>query len=138
MKSECISHIEKRMGTRLRNIKKANKLDGKGELNEKLIKQFTSYYGLAIRRNVNSVENMKKAIMAIYHMYSTNKNSRHEDCPPGADSWQKSQAIGESTNFNPVPLHPDVQKHIQYTKIYPRFQRCLGSHTQNESFNSTA
>ncbi|KYM81197.1 hypothetical protein ALC53_08268 [Atta colombica] len=68
---------------------------------------------LAIRRNVNSVENMKKAIMATYHMYSTNENSRHEDCPPGADSWwQKSQAIGESTNFNSAPLHPDVQKHI--------------------------
>ncbi|KYN32611.1 hypothetical protein ALC56_13092, partial [Trachymyrmex septentrionalis] len=48
--------------------------------------------GLAIRRNVNSIENMKKVIMAIYyHMCSTNENPRHEDCPPGTDSWCKWQ-----------------------------------------------
>ena len=90
VKSESIGHVEKRMDTRLRNVKKANKLDEKGKLTEKLIKQLTSYYGLAIRRNVNSVENMKKAIMTTYyHMCSTNENPRHEDCPPGADSWCK-------------------------------------------------
>jgi len=134
VKSECIGHVEKRMGTRLRNVKKVNKLGGKGKLTEKLIKQLTSYYGLAMRRNVNSIENMKKAIMATYyHMCSTNENPKHEDCPLGVDSWckwQKSQAIDE--NFHPASLPPDVQKHI--LPIYEDLskddllQRCLGDH----------
>jgi len=146
IKSECIGHVQKRMGTRLRGVKKTHKLGGKGKLTEKLIQKLTSYYGLAIRRNVNNVENMKKAIMATYyHMCSTNENPRHEDCPPGADSWckwQKAKAIGENYE-HPAPLHPDVQRHI--LPIYEDLskedllQRCLGGHTQNanESFNST-
>lgn len=31
-KSECVGHVQKRMGTRLRNIKKTNKLGGKGQV----------------------------------------------------------------------------------------------------------
>lgn len=146
IKSECIGHVEKRMGTRLRNVKKATKLGGKGKLTDALIKKLTSYYGLAIRRNINNVEDMKKAIMATYyHMCSTNENPKHEFCPPGADSWckwQKAQVI-EANFEHPTPLHPDVQKHI--LPIYEDLsqedllQRCLGGHTQNanESFNST-
>lgn len=38
-KSECIGHVEKRMGTRLRNVKKINKLGGKGKLTDALIKK---------------------------------------------------------------------------------------------------
>ncbi|KZC10036.1 hypothetical protein WN55_01787 [Dufourea novaeangliae] len=64
IKSECVIHVEKRMGSRLRNIKKTAKLGGKGKLTDALIKKLTKYYGLAIRRNFNSVEDMKKAIMA--------------------------------------------------------------------------
>lgn len=49
-KSECVNHVEKRMGTRLRNVRK-KKLEGKGKLTENLIKKLTKYYGLAIMRN---------------------------------------------------------------------------------------
>lgn len=63
-KNECIGHVEKRMGTQFRNVKKEKNLGGKGKLTDVLIKKLTKYYGLAIRRNVNSVENMKKAIKA--------------------------------------------------------------------------
>jgi len=62
IKSECVGHIEKRMGTRLRNIKKEKKLGGKGKLTNVLIQKLTKYYGLAIRRNMNSVQDMKTAI----------------------------------------------------------------------------
>ncbi|CAK9816232.1 hypothetical protein ANTPLA_LOCUS8931 [Anthophora plagiata] len=102
-----------------------------------------------IRRNVNSVANMKNAIMATYyHLCSTNENPRHELCPTGEESWctwKKAEALGTGTDTlnHPPTLHPDVQKHI-----FPIFeelsnedllQRCLGGHTQNanESFNST-
>ena len=59
-KNECVGHVQKRMGTRLRNKKKTEKLVGKNRLTEAIIKKLTLYYGLAIRRNVDSVEGMKK------------------------------------------------------------------------------
>lgn len=31
-KNECVGHVEKRMGTRLRSVKKTAKLGGKGKL----------------------------------------------------------------------------------------------------------
>ncbi|EFN64887.1 hypothetical protein EAG_02546, partial [Camponotus floridanus] len=72
-KKECIDHVQKRMGNRLRNLKKQVKgLGGKGKLTAKLIDQLTIYYGLAIRRNCDSIENMKNEIWAtLFHKIST-------------------------------------------------------------------
>lgn len=64
-KSECVGHVEKRMGSRLRNLKKTAKLGGKGKLTDALIKKLTKYYGLAIRRNAQSKDDMKKEIMVL-------------------------------------------------------------------------
>jgi len=50
IKSRCVGHVDKRMGTQLRNVKKKEKL-GKGRLTDVLIKKLTNYYGLAIRQN---------------------------------------------------------------------------------------
>ncbi|KYN27481.1 hypothetical protein ALC57_03136, partial [Trachymyrmex cornetzi] len=75
-KKECVGHVQKRMGSRLRNLVKntveetATKgktirkktLFGKGKLTAKTIDKLTIYYGLAIRRNSDSVEKMKTAI----------------------------------------------------------------------------
>ncbi|KYN00045.1 hypothetical protein ALC62_09190 [Cyphomyrmex costatus] len=146
-KSECIGHIEKRMGTRLRNVKKDKKLGGRGKLTDVLIKKITRYYGLVIRRNVNSVKDIKTAIQATFdHLTSTDTKPKHQNCPAGADSWckwRKAEAIGKAASYkHPSPLHPDVEKHI-----LPIFNdlskdelliRCLGGYTQNanESFNS--
>ncbi|CAD6210331.1 GSCOCG00012780001-RA-CDS, partial [Cotesia congregata] len=84
-KKECVGHVQKRMGTRLRELvkktteekvvkgKKTQKktLSGKGKLTSKLIDKLTVYYGLAIRRNCESVEKMKDAIWATYYHYSS-------------------------------------------------------------------
>ena len=147
IKNECIGHVQKRMGTRLRAVRKDKKLSGKGKLTEALVKKLSTYYGLAIRINVNSVENMKTAIMATYyHMISTDKNPKHDYCPAGPDSWckwKKAEALGTTPEAHPTPLHPDVQNHIlPIFKDLSRddlLERCLGGHTQNanESFNST-
>lgn len=147
VKNECIGHVQKRMGTRLRSIKKEKKLGGRGKLTEALVKKLSLYYGLAIRRNINSVEDMKKAIIATYdHMISTDDDPKHDNCPVGADSWckwKKAEALGTKPPVHPKPLHHDVQKAI--LPIYKDLsrddliERCLGGHTQNanESFNST-
>lgn len=144
-KCECVGHVQKRMGTRLRNVKKEQKIGGKGKLTDSVIKELTNYYGLAIRRNSNSVEDMEREIMATYyHKISTNDNPRHEFCPKGADSWCKyNSAQALRTSFDhPAPLHSDVAKHILplYTDLSRKdlLERCLGGYTQNsnESFNS--
>jgi len=147
VKSECVGHVQKRMGSRLRNVRKAKKLGGKDKLTETLIKKLSTYYGLVIRRNVNSAQDMKKAIMAtFYHMISTDENPRHENCPTGSDSWcqwQQATALGNAPEPHPQPLHHDVQKEL--LPIYEDLSRddlltrCLGGHNQNsnESFNST-
>lgn len=58
--SECVGHVEKRIGTILRNLRKMKKLGGRGKLTENLIKKLSTYYGLAIRRNVDRIEGKKK------------------------------------------------------------------------------
>ncbi|XP_039302928.1 uncharacterized protein LOC120357167 [Solenopsis invicta] len=96
-KKECIGHVQKRMGTRLRQTKKNHKgIGGKNKLTAKMIDKLALYYGLAIRRNFDSVKKMRDAIWAtFYHYSSSTKNPQHQLCPEGSDSWcewQKSKA----------------------------------------------
>ncbi|EFN89451.1 hypothetical protein EAI_06052, partial [Harpegnathos saltator] len=56
-------------------------------LTDVLIKNLINYYGLAIRKNVDSVVSMKKAIMAtLDHYCSTDTKPRHTNYLEGADS----------------------------------------------------
>lgn len=88
-KKECVGHVQKRMGSRLRECKKKNKhLGGKNKLTGKLVDKLSVYYGLTIRRNYNSVESMKQAIWAtFYHYSSTDNQPQHHYCPQGSESW---------------------------------------------------
>ena len=148
-KKECIDHVRKRMGTRLRNLKKNVKgLGGKGKLTGKLIDELTLYYGLAIRQNTNCVTSMKKEIFAtLYQKMSTNDKPQHKDCPKGHNSWcswQKAKALKQLSNYE---HKPPLKKEIfnVMSPIYKDLvkdellQRCLGGYTQNsnESFNSS-
>ena len=82
VKKECVGHVQTRRGTALRKLKtesgtkklEDNKtLGGKGSLTNLRIDQLQIYYGLAIRRNVGSVDGMKMAISAILkHMTASN------------------------------------------------------------------
>ncbi|GFT92844.1 uncharacterized protein TNCV_740161 [Trichonephila clavipes] len=90
-KLECVGHVQKRMGTRLRNILKMSKgiklsdgknISGHGRLTLKEVDSIQHYYGLAIRKNLSSVEDVKRAIWAIYfHKLSTEDNPQHALCP---------------------------------------------------------
>ncbi|EFN84498.1 hypothetical protein EAI_06739, partial [Harpegnathos saltator] len=84
-KKECIGHVQKRMSTRLRDLVKKTveekeikgktirkrTLSGNGKLTAKLIDKLTVYYGLAIRRNCDSVQKVKDAIWATYFHYNS-------------------------------------------------------------------
>lgn len=162
VKKECVGHVQKRMGTRLRELVKKTVVDtetkagkkikrkslsGKGKLTAKVIDKLTVYYGLAIRRNSDSVEKMKNAIWATYYHYSsTDENPQHDQCPTGADSWcewQKAAASNDLTSFKHTysPLTSDVLEAIK--PIYEDLskdallERCVGGFTQNnnESLN---
>lgn len=136
------------MGSRLRNLKKTKNLRGKGKLTDKLIKELTIFYGLAIRRNPDSVDDMYNAVWTTYyHKISTNENPQHMYCPVGSQSWckwRKNEAENILDEFNhKPPFHKDVEDAIKpiYNDLSSRelLERCLGGNTQNnnESFNST-
>ncbi|XP_015187388.1 PREDICTED: uncharacterized protein LOC107072161 isoform X3 [Polistes dominula] len=149
------------MGSRLRELVKQNAgtvekgrkkipkkvLSGKGKLTAKLIDKLTVYYGLAIRRNCESVDNMYNAIWETYYHYcSTDEKPQHEMCPGGEGSWCSwQQALATDTlssyTYDYTTLSADVAE-----VIYPIYEdlsnvklleRCVGGFTQNnnESYN---
>ena len=66
--------------SKLRKLKKeTNGLGGKGKLIAKLIDELSVFYGLAIRKNKDSVKDMKMAIWAtLKHKSSTDTNPQHD------------------------------------------------------------
>ncbi|XP_011858297.1 PREDICTED: uncharacterized protein LOC105555866 [Vollenhovia emeryi] len=105
-KLECVLHVKKRMGSRLRSEKKKHKgIGGKGsgKLTDKLINDLTAYYGLAITRHIDSIEDMKNTIWATYfHKCSTDKNPQHTYCPAGLTSWcsyRRAEAEGTLAKY---------------------------------------
>ncbi|XP_075734797.1 uncharacterized protein LOC142775982 [Rhipicephalus microplus] len=147
-KEECLNHVQKRMGTALRNlVQKSDKaLGGKGRLTKALIDKLTDYYGWALRNNSDDVAAMRRAVMASYHhVTSTDEEPHHDLCPEGADSWCRHKA----SKITGVPPPKHSYKLPRYVAdallpIYERLsqasllQRCLGAKTQNasESFHS--
>ncbi|KYN03416.1 hypothetical protein ALC62_05734 [Cyphomyrmex costatus] len=150
-KKECVNHVQKRIGSKLRKAKKTNKNiggRGAGKLTDKLINELGTYYGLAIRRNSNDLEKMVDDVWTIfYHKISTNEKPMHERCPSGPNSWckwRRAEAIGTLESYeHPPPLDSTVQKVIKpiYEDLSKEdlLKRCLGGFTQNnnEAFNKT-
>ncbi|KAH7947439.1 hypothetical protein HPB52_011965 [Rhipicephalus sanguineus] len=141
VKEECLNHVQKRMGSALRNIvQKSDKpLSGKGKLTKALIDKLTDYYGWALRNNSSDVTAMQRAVMATYrHITSTDEDPRHDLCPVGAESWCRHRAA--EAKGEPQPRHnlPDYVAEAMlaiYQRLShePLLQRCLGVKTQNAS-----
>ena len=89
VKKECIGHVQKRLGTALRKLKKENHgLGGKDKLTNSMIDKLQNYYGIAIRFNVGDLLGMKKAIHAsLFHCASNEDRPLHSHCPTGPSSW---------------------------------------------------
>ena len=81
-------HVQKRVRTALRKLKKENKgIGGKGKLTDSLIDKLQNYYGIAIRSNCGDLNGMKSAIYAsLFHCVSSEKRNLHNPCPDGPDS----------------------------------------------------
>ncbi|GFS67454.1 uncharacterized protein TNCV_1610351 [Trichonephila clavipes] len=153
-KLECIGHVMKRMGTRLRRLKAQLKgqilsdgkcLSGKNRLTEHEIDNLQSYYGSTIRRNHSSVQNMRQAIWAIFlHKLSTDEYHQHGFCPIGEDSWcgfKKAEASGKSykhKNSLPVAVVEAMRPIFRDLSHPDLLKKCLHGKTQNpnESFHN--
>lgn len=91
---------------------------GQGKLTNKVIKDSTIYYGLAIKKNSTALEDMKKAIWAnFYHKISTNDESQYDYSPVGEDSWCRwrvAESLWEMDKYQHNPLlTPAVQEVIR-------------------------
>lgn len=148
-KLECVGHVHKRMGSRLRRLVqewKEKKLgDGKGiggtkRLTSSEIDKLQDYYGKAIRENTGNLENMRKAVWAsFFHKISTDTTPVHGLCPH--NSWCKynsSDRINYKHHGLPEVIM-DLVKPIYRDLAQPDLlKKCLHGRTQNpnESFNN--
>ena len=145
-KLECVGHVQKRVGTRLRNLKKTTKgLGGRGRLTDKTIDKLQNYYGIAIRSH-STVAEMKKAIHAsLFHVASSADNNYHAHCPIGESSWcrfNSDKITGLSTYKAGPGLPLKIIKHVK--PIYEDLskdqllEKCVHGKTQNqnEAFNA--
>ena len=67
-KEECVGHVQKRMGTGLREYKRKNRgrklrdgktVGGSNRLTDKVIDKMQNFYGQAIRNNCRDLDGMK-------------------------------------------------------------------------------
>ena len=162
VKLECVNHVGKRLGTRLRKLKqhyfemkanvkgkqyKKSLFGGAGKLTDYVITHLTKYYTNAIYRNTNkSVSDLRRDIMASFlHTSSTDENPQHDLCPKGSDSWcffQKARALGGPPNtHNKMKVHFTLNRQERQIVfgVYKDLsnddllRRCLGGHTQNSN-----
>ncbi|GFX93154.1 uncharacterized protein TNCV_4760331 [Trichonephila clavipes] len=70
-KIECVGHVQKQMGSRLRKLKAlwgkkklshGKTIGGKGRLTDAIISKLTTFYGNAIRANSHNVNEMRQAV----------------------------------------------------------------------------
>lgn len=143
-KLECVGHVQKRCGTRLRKLKKENKgiklddgkgLEGVGRLTDKKIDTLQNYYGFAIRQNQGNLENMVRDVMAVLpHVGSSEVNPNHDGCP--IDSWCKYKVNpGKYTHKNGLPqaVMDFIQPVFNDLAKEDLLRKCLHGKTQNNN-----
>ena len=85
----------------------------KGRLTDKVINTLQNHYGMAVRQNTNNLYTMKKAVTAVLHHSTTNKDpeKRHQYCPHTKDLWckfQRDKISGEETYKENVSIDKAV------------------------------
>ena len=122
------------MGARCCNLDKQTKgLGGRSKntakLTDKVINKFQEYYGLAITRHQDNVDEMYKKISAtLHHLSSTDENRNHGSCPADANTWcsyRRAEAEGMDVSkfkHDYLPLDKNVTKALEpiYTDLSSR------------------
>jgi hypothetical protein len=150
-KLDCMGQVEKRIGARVRRLVKertgikmhdSKPLGSKDRLTQSEIDILQNYYGLAIRRNVNNLEFMQRAVWAVcFHALSTNENPQHGFCSSG-DSWCKFKNSANSgvayKHSLPAAVMDAIKPVFRDLVSVDFLKRCVHGETQkpNESLNS--
>ena len=147
-KAECLGHVQKRVGSRLRKLKSTFKvnfpdgksLGGKGRLTNELVNRLQNYYDIAIR-SCTTVPEMKRAIgAALYHCSEANSSEgRHQFCPKSKDSWckyyaskfKKGTPYVEKLGF-PVECRKKIEPIFRDLSSDDLLNKCLHGNTQNK------
>lgn len=150
-KWECIGHVQKRVGGRLRRLVKEKKrtpledglpLGGRGRLTQKEIDSLQVYYGKAIRSNNSSVEDMKRAVWSIYfHKLSTDEKPMHNLCPTGEKTWcgyNKEKESYKHKHSLPEAVMNAIKPTFRCLADPELLKKCVHGKTQNvnESLNN--
>ena len=108
-KIECVGHVQKRMGTRLRNLKSklgqrhladGKTIGGRGRLTKDQIDNIQTHYGNAIRGNTGDLVGTRRAIRAVYfHQRSTDADPTHDFCLVSWCPYRKAQANNTVASF---------------------------------------
>ena len=151
-KEECVGHIQKRMGSGLREYKKRKRgqklADGRGvggtnRLTESFMDRIQHNYGEAIR-SCSSVNEMKTAIQAVFHHMIKNDclplSKQHQYCPVHKNTWCKYwlDKLHDSDKYTEDSRLPSVFKD-ELRPIFDRLSdstllsRCLKGLTQNQN-----
>lgn len=145
-KMECIGHIQKRMGSRLRRLSQKHKgtvladgkkLSGEGRLTDNVINDLQNYYGVAISSNCDSVDKMWTAVWATF----IHKKSKHGLCPEGSASWCKHNRA-KAMNIDPPNMSKGTLPDSVLDAIKPVYndlakgsllEKCLHGMTQDHN-----
>ena len=143
-KQECIGHYQKRVGSRLRKLKKREK--GLKELREPIIDKLHNYFGISLRSNLNTVEQMQNTIWAsLLHVSSSEKKNFHDYCEKSSSSWCQypRDQINDTNFYKPGRgLSQNVIKTVKpiyLDLINPvELKKCLHGLTQNQNGSFTS
>jgi len=149
-KGECIGHVQKRVGSNLRKIRKElpkhrrKLIFGKGKLTDAAINYIQNCYGLAIRQNTHSIFQMKKNVGALLIHCSDVKpvEERHKWCPRTEDSWCSYWNVKKNAEMKlnlPASIkdEPEIKHLFERLRDEALLSKCLHGKTQNvnESLN---
>ena len=94
-----------------------------------------NYYGLAIRENLDNVDEMAKAVKAsLLHVASTEENPQHHLCPKGKDSWcgyQRDSKTYKHKKGIPKPIVELVEPIFADLADPALLKKCTHGLTQN-------
>lgn len=117
-------------------------ISGKNRLTDSQIDKIQNYYGLAIRRNLDSVHDMHQAICAIFmQKLSNDEHQQHGVCPIGKYSWCVFKKATVSTykhkNNLPVAIVEAMRPVFKDLSHPDLLKKCVHGNTQNpnESMN---
>ena len=117
-KLECVGHVQKRVGARLRKLKNTDKaklsdgkpLGGKGRLTEKVINKLQNYFGLAIRQcSGASVYQLKKLLVLCFFIVQKLMILKHNTI-----CVLVLQTVGASIKLTKSKIQTHINKSLVY------------------------